>query len=559
MFNGLKEKVFGKNDIKEYYILYSKTKLPLIFMKNHKLYENNILNFKTENKNDIQNTIINNIKLILKFTSNFNLNEVDEKEENGDKNNDLELNKSKNIPHKSTPIASLEYSEFKIDPLIDKLPKYPKITPLNHFDKNFLPLFNNIPLIENSQNYHLLQKTPSNNIIDSTNILLNTSKYDGIIYIYDNYNDVVSELPCDVEYSFVNKKIVKKICNIEICNFIIPNKLSKSILNGFCDDTIFESFNCFKNELNEFIKNPIPTDEFVKQYILKTYDLSQTRKNKIKFTNFYNDVIKGIEKLNSNISDENKAFIKYKLPSILKSLGLLKFRSSDGIYWYGIKFKKYYHNMIILTEPNKPKIVTSNDKLFVYPDDYERYMSLNKFKKKGPKKSLYNTFENIIRSYIKENNLKITGLYLMDFCKIFNKYDYQECENVLKLLNDEMINNPGLEFCGFQKQSSNYDTLPVIDTYKVIFKNMYNFSFNICNIGNEKYFMTQSELQNKYPVTYSQFPRNYIKNRVDLKTQPSSDIRNVSQESRKNDILINNFKKKPIMSVKIEKSNTFST
>jgi len=130
MFNGLKEKIFSKNNIKDYYILYSKIKLPLVFMKKQGLYKNNLLNFKIENKNDIQNAIINNIKIILKFTSNFDLNEKDEN-----------IPFTPIIPFKSTPINSLEYSKTKLG----------SYQP----NENFSYLCNNIPLQSDKKNLNL--------------------------------------------------------------------------------------------------------------------------------------------------------------------------------------------------------------------------------------------------------------------------------------------------------------------------------------------------------------------------------------------------------------------
>jgi hypothetical protein len=59
----------------------------------------------------------------------------------------------------------------------------------------------------------------------------------------------------------------------------------------------------------------------------------------MKFTDIY-DKILSISSVNSINLGVDKSQLKNNLPLILKNMGLEKKRYSDGIYWYGLVWKK---------------------------------------------------------------------------------------------------------------------------------------------------------------------------------------------------------------------------
>jgi len=99
----------------------------------------------------------------------------------------------------------------------------------------------------------------------------------------------------------------------------------------FEDGDHFTQISNYVNKIHEHYK--------IIKFITKYYTISTNVKDRMKFTDIY-DKILSISSVNSINLGVDKSQLKNNLPLILKNMGLEKKRYSDGIYWYGLVWKK---------------------------------------------------------------------------------------------------------------------------------------------------------------------------------------------------------------------------
>jgi hypothetical protein len=178
------------------------------------------------------------------------------------------------------------------------------------------------------------------------------------IYCLNNYNKVVEVLNIMKKYVNNNKNIsldmlikmldsnfLNDVYNIRKCNYTSETTNNKYIIDKMLENNYFENITLLVDEINEYENNRYTSSEYLEFIIKNNFILNTKKENKCQFTNILNDIIEIINNSinNKDISDEQieeyKNVIKYKLPEILKNLGLKKIRMSKGIFWYGIRLK----------------------------------------------------------------------------------------------------------------------------------------------------------------------------------------------------------------------------
>lgn len=169
-----------------------------------------------------------------------------------------------------------------------------------------------------------------------------------LLVVYNNImNTAVIVEVNRIKYNNLNTllqtPLIHRLFNMNTYEFITTNK-SINVFKTLVNNTIYESFKCVCEEIDNLNNSDSITDQFIEEFIKNNYSIDTDRKHKVKYTTFYEELLSTIEKQNIKISSENKSEIKYKLSGILAGLGLKKFRASDGIYWYGISNKNKYIN-----------------------------------------------------------------------------------------------------------------------------------------------------------------------------------------------------------------------
>jgi len=96
---------------------------------------------------------------------------------------------------------------------------------------------------------------------------------------------------------------------------------------------IFSSFEEAKKYIETSMEHRINSDD-IKTFIKTNYIMSDDPKETVQFSTILDSV-----STHFKLDDSYKKSINYSLPVILKDLGLSKKRKSDGMYWYGLKFK----------------------------------------------------------------------------------------------------------------------------------------------------------------------------------------------------------------------------
>jgi len=123
----------------------------------------------------------------------------------------------------------------------------------------------------------------------------------------------------DFELYFIEKNITKY----------------KTLIDNFIKDTFYETFEMFKIDINEYLSDLHNSSEYITYTLKNNYIFDNEKKNKKKFTDIYLSLLKILD-----VNESGDSKIKYKLPEILKNIGLSKCRASDGMYWYGITENK---------------------------------------------------------------------------------------------------------------------------------------------------------------------------------------------------------------------------
>jgi hypothetical protein len=207
-----------------------------------------------------------------------------------------------------------------------------------------------------------LRKLPS---IWNTNSFLEEELKEDKKGIFDNVvNDIGSLLPyndlslgnlcsiaeekhsCFIYYNKHYSKVVVLDKEIEID--IFPELKYINTIDGTEDDIISLKealqHNLFFNveQLEVFVKyynvkDKVMSEQRLKKFIKKHFNLNNKIEHKIKFTTLFNKITE-LMLLKNNIQEKKK--LKQLLPKVLKSLKLNKKRYKDGNYWYGIELKE---------------------------------------------------------------------------------------------------------------------------------------------------------------------------------------------------------------------------
>lgn len=151
---------------------------------------------------------------------------------------------------------------------------------------------------------------------------------------------------CFIYYNKHYSKVVVLDKKIEID--IFPELKYINTIDGTEDDIInlkdALQHNLFFNveQLEVFVKyynvkDKVMSEQRLKTFIEKHFNLNNKIEHKIKFTTLFNKIVE-LMLLKNNIQEKKK--LKQLLPKVLKSLKLNKKRYKDGNYWYGIQLKE---------------------------------------------------------------------------------------------------------------------------------------------------------------------------------------------------------------------------
>ena len=214
--------------------------------------------------------------------------------------------------------------------------------------------YNMLPGYEKSINYDSCYNIYTNSDIQLTNLCTINNKYYNIYINQYTFEVVIKEkkwIP-NIHYYFPELELVicKKIKNDDIDD--IKSKLQN---NRFIS----------KENLIEYLNNNIFSTRLnfskIKKYIIDTYIFTKDKKDRIIFTDIYNEIINGLK-----IKDNYKLVVKRALSSILYELNLNKKRYSGGMYWYGLIKKEHNYSMSLknmnITIKNKNEILNSYKK-----------------------------------------------------------------------------------------------------------------------------------------------------------------------------------------------------
>lgn len=187
-----------------------------------------------------------------------------------------------------------------------------------------------------SNNYHILSKNELN--MDSYLILYNHHlKSAGIIF--KNTNIAVYNILCNIYNNSTKSEYVNEIYNnisdISIVKEIkLPRNIANELKNRFemSDDISIEETT---DIISEYEKEN--TTEETKQFINSYYEIVDDIEYRIKFTTLVNTIVEKLEITNN----QHIKTLKQRLPYLLSDMKLKKKRYSDGMYWFGLKEKKF--------------------------------------------------------------------------------------------------------------------------------------------------------------------------------------------------------------------------
>ena len=165
----------------------------------------------------------------------------------------------------------------------------------------------------------------------------------------DAYN-IISNKDEDTHIYHLAKNNCINLPNITNCGTFNIMKDLYSKFVDFMEYAYFEDGDHFTH-ISNYV-NKIHEHYKIIKLISKYYTISTNVKDRMKFTDIY-DKILSISSVNSINLDMDKSQLKNNLPLILKNMGLEKKRYSDGIYWYGLVWKK---------DDNKDKLDISKQK-----------------------------------------------------------------------------------------------------------------------------------------------------------------------------------------------------
>lgn len=189
----------------------------------------------------------------------------------------------------------------------------------------------------------LRRKHDDNSLEESTDSSEHNEYLFAIYGQYDKKTTIVSDfmiLQSSLESVFTCPQL-QKLFNIRVYKFKPAAKhKTVSLFSDLVKNTVYDTFTCMCEDIDTFNNTDTITESFLEEFMKKNYILDNNKINKIKYTELYKSVVARLEENNITIDQESKNMIKYKLSGILSNLKLTKFRSSDGIYWYGIRSKQ---------------------------------------------------------------------------------------------------------------------------------------------------------------------------------------------------------------------------
>lgn len=163
--------------------------------------------------------------------------------------------------------------------------------------------------------------------------------------LYDKKTTIVSDsmiVRSSLESLFTCPQL-QKLFHVRVYKFKATSEHKRlSLFSDLVKNTVYDTFECMCEDIDTFNRTDTITESFLEEFVKKNYALDNNKLNKIKYTELYKSVIACMEESNITLGQESKNMIKYKLSGILSNLKLTKFRSSDGIYWYGIRRKQVH-------------------------------------------------------------------------------------------------------------------------------------------------------------------------------------------------------------------------
>jgi len=317
--------------------------------------------------------ILWSINDISQYTKQFIESNIQNEENNGFYQNLEDLDKLKQILNNLNSSLSSFQSYFKIDITNkdkdkdkDKDKGFADISNKTNISTRLGdPLsknmeFRKLPSIWNANSFleGKIQIKEDNNLID-----LDSGSYNKELLSYNDislgnlYSIVKEKNSCFIYYNKHYNNVITLDKNIDLD--IFPELKYINTIDGAKDDieNLKEALehNFFFNieQLEVFVKyynvkDKKMTQQKLKKFIKKNYNLNDKLQDKIKFTILFNQIIEVMLLKEDKIQEKKE--IKQLLPIVLKSLKLSKKRYKDGNYWYGIELKKKKEN---ITDVNK--------------------------------------------------------------------------------------------------------------------------------------------------------------------------------------------------------------
>jgi hypothetical protein len=208
---------------------------------------------------------------------------------------------------------------------------------------------------------------------------------------YDTYADIESNLFKTKYYIYFNSRtnsIMTFQFQINHITSLFPELVEiysgtisddeYTMIEGLCKEIYVDAEDARKS-INKIINDKVIDSKLslmeLKTIIKKYFTIDSNPENRIKFTNIWEIIGKGI-----TISSQYNSYYRHILPTVLEDLGLSKKRYSDGVYWYGLQEKKkqteFVNNTISSTpltdDEYKEKISKRDDATTVIKDTFEK-------------------------------------------------------------------------------------------------------------------------------------------------------------------------------------------
>ena len=216
----------------------------------------------------------------------------------------------------------------------------------------------NIGILNNINNY-FNNYAPASHTID---YYIFFNKFFLTVLIIKKFDYMDSVFGSDTKFNiyFPELKLIKEV---SLKNEEEKNAIYNDIKYITDEEELVNTIDCILKKYIDIDTNTKPSFEKIKLYINKVYTITSNLEDRIQFNDIYKQILKDI-----NIKEEYKSTIYKILPLVLKDIGLDKKRYSNGIYWYGLKYKdnlepivNKYNNQLVTYDMSSIEKINETD------------------------------------------------------------------------------------------------------------------------------------------------------------------------------------------------------